>query len=124
MADSAGSDRAVSGVSEANVFNRATLCAGAELVLERIDFRGQAAGADLVVTGEGTVDRSTAEGKAPGEVLRVCRELGVRCDLFGGRVDEAPAGTNAHALSGDPARAADDLVELGGRLARALLGVA
>jgi glycerate kinase len=100
------------------------LLPGAEVVLERIDFANQARGADLVVTGEGTLDRSSIEGKAVGEVVRVCAVLGVRCELFGGRIDEAPPGTQPHALSGDPDRAADDLVELGGRLARALLGVA
>jgi glycerate kinase len=100
------------------------LVPGADVVLERIDFAGQARLADLVVTGEGTLDRSSTEGKAVGEVIRVCRELGVRCELFGGRVIEAPPGTQPHALSGDPNRAADDLVELGGVLARALLGVA
>ena len=100
------------------------LLPGAKVVLERIDFAGQARGAELVVTGEGTLDRSSIEGKAVGEVLRVCRELEVRCELFGGRVEEAPPGTQPHALSGDPERAADDLVELGVRLARALLGVA
>jgi glycerate kinase len=100
------------------------LLPGAEVVLERIDFASQARGADLVVTGEGTLDRSSIEGKAVGEVVRVCALLGVRCELFGGRIDEAPPGTQPHALSGDPDRAADDLVELGGRLARALLGVA
>jgi glycerate kinase len=100
------------------------LLPGAEVVLERIDFASQARGADLVVTGEGTLDRSSIEGKAVGEVVRVCAVLGVRCELFGGRIDEAPPGTRPHALSGDPDRAADDLVELGGRLACALLGVA
>jgi glycerate 2-kinase len=100
------------------------LRSGAEVVLERIDFAGQARSADLVVTGEGTLDRSSTEGKAVGEVVKTCRELGVRCEVFGGRVDEPPAGTEPHALSGDPDRAAEDLVELGGRLARALLGVA
>jgi glycerate kinase len=100
------------------------LLSGAEVVLERIGFRAQAAGADLVVTGEGTIDRASVEGKAVGEVLAACRELGVRCELFGGRVEQAPADTSPYALSGDPARAADDLVELGGRLGRALLGVA
>jgi glycerate 2-kinase len=100
------------------------LLPGAEVVLDRIDFAGQARGADLVVTGEGMLDRSSTEGKAVGEVLRVCREVGVRVELFGGRVDEPPPGTEPHALSGDPERAADDLVELGRRLARALLGVA
>ncbi len=100
------------------------LVSGAAVVLERIDFAGQARSADLVVTGEGTLDRSSTEGKAVGEVVKVCRDLGVRCELFGGRVDEPPAGTQPHALSGDPDRAADDLVELGGLLARALLGAA
>jgi len=100
------------------------LVSGASVVLERIAFRAQAAGADLVVTGEGTIDRSSFEGKAVGEVLRACGELDVRCELFGGRVEEAPPGAATHALSGSPERAAEDLVELGGRLGRALLGVA
>ncbi|HMI98704.1 MAG TPA: glycerate kinase [Gaiellaceae bacterium] len=98
------------------------LVSGSELVLERIGFRRLAAGADLVVTGEGTIDRSSGEGKAVGEVVRICREDGVRCAVFGGQVDEALPGVELHALSGDPARTADDLVELGRRLARALLG--
>ena len=102
----------------------ASLGGRADVVLERIGFAGQARTADLVVTGEGTLDRSSTEGKAVGEVVKVCRELGVRCELFGGRVEEPPPGTQPHALSGEPDRAADDLVELGGRLARALLGVA
>jgi glycerate kinase len=98
---------------------------GAEVVLEQIGFRGAVSGADLVVTGEGTVDRSSLEGKAVGEVVRTCREQGVRCELFAGRIEEAPPGVEVHALSGDPGRAADDLVELGERLARAVgLGVA
>ena len=100
------------------------LLSGAAVVLERIQFADQVRDADLVVTGEGTLDRSSTEGKAVGEVLRVCGQEGVRVELFGGRVDEAPPGSHPYALSGDPGRAADDLVELGGRLARALLGVA
>jgi glycerate 2-kinase len=102
----------------------ADLVAGAELILDLVAFRAQLPGAALVVTGEGTVDRSTLEGKAPGEVLRVCREQGVRCALFGGRVVEAPAGVEVHKLEGGRGHAADDLVALGERLARALLGVA
>jgi hypothetical protein len=37
----------------------------------------------------------------------------VRAVIFGGSVDGVPAGIDARALSGDPARARDDLVELG-----------
>jgi glycerate kinase len=94
----------------------AELVAGAPYVLEALGFREQAAGADLVVTGEGTVDRTTFEGKAPGEAVRVCEELGVRCVLFGGRVED---GLEAVALGGDPAAASRDLEELGLRLSLA-----
>jgi glycerate kinase len=94
----------------------AELVSGAELVLDLVGFRERLRGVELAVTGEGTVDRSTFEGKAPGEALRVCREEGVRCELFGGVVAEAPAGVRPHELSGDRARAAADLVELGRRL--------
>jgi glycerate kinase len=88
----------------------AELVPGAPYVLEAISFRERAAVADLVVTGEGTVDRTTFDGKAAGEALRVCEELGLRCVLFGGRVE---GGIEALALSGDPARVAQDLEELG-----------
>jgi glycerate 2-kinase len=97
------------------------LVSGAELILERLAFRGLARGSDLVVTGEGTIDRSSTEGKAVGEVARICLEDGVRCAVFGGQVEEPITGVETHELSGDPERAADDLVELGERLARALL---
>jgi glycerate kinase len=91
----------------------AELVPGAELVLDLVGFRERLRGVDFAVTGEGTVDRSTFEGKAPGEALRVCREEGVRCELFGGVVAQAPVGVSLHELSGDSARAAADLVELG-----------
>ena len=102
----------------------ARLVAGAEVVLELLGFHRRIAGAALVVTGEGTVDATSFEGKAPGEVLRVCRDAGVRCAMFGGRVLERPAGAEVYALSGDPRRAAADLVGLGEKLGIALLRLA
>ena len=93
----------------------AELVPGAALVLDEVGF--DPAGFDLVVTGEGTVDRTTAAGKAPAEVARRCRALGVRCVVFGGRVLEPLDGAETVELSGDPARAADDLAVLGQRLA-------
>ncbi len=83
----------------------AELAPGAKLVLDEIGF--DPTGYDLVVTGEGAVDETTWVGKAPGEVVRRCREAGVRCELFSARDD----------LSGDPARATEDLVDFGRRLA-------
>ena len=96
----------------------AELVPGARLVLETIGFDPR--GFDLVVTGEGAVDRTTKEGKAPGEVARRCAEAGVRCVVFGGRVEAPVEGTETVELSGDPARAADDLAALGETLARSL----
>ena len=95
----------------------AQLVPGAPAVLDLIGFDERFLGRDLVVTGEGQVDRTTAEGKAPGEVARRCAEAGVRCVVFGGRVVEPVGGAETVSLSGDPARAEDDLEELGGRLA-------
>jgi glycerate kinase len=88
----------------------AQLVPGAEAVLDLLGFDPRPY--DLVVTGEGTVDETTWEGKAPAVVARRCAEAGVRCVVFGGRVLDG----DAEALSGDPARAEQDLVELGERL--------
>ena len=96
----------------------AELVPGAALVLDEVGF--DPTGFDLVVTGEGTVDRTTPEGKAPGEVVARCRAAGVRCVVFGGRVVEPLHGAETYELSGDPARAADDLRVLGEELARRL----
>jgi glycerate 2-kinase len=90
---------------------------GAELVLELSGFDRRASEAALVVTGEGTVDATTFDGKAPGAVPEHCARLGVRCELFGGIVAD---GCDAHALSGDPTLAAEDLVQLGEELALSL----
>ncbi len=97
----------------------AELVAGAPLVLELVGFPERVRGAELVVTGEGTVDSSTFLGKAPSEVQRQAKAAGVRCAVFGGRVSERPAEVELYELSGDPARARADLVELGTQLARA-----
>jgi glycerate 2-kinase len=95
----------------------AELVPGAAYVLWSIRFRERASSVDLVVTGEGKVDETTSRGKAPGEVLRVCREQDVRCVVFGGRVDVELEGAEMVELSGSRERAREDLVELGRRLA-------
>jgi glycerate kinase len=96
----------------------AELVPGAGLVLDLVGFDEHARDADLVVTGEGTVDRTTLDGKAPGAVVARCRRLGVRAAVFGGLVRERVPGAEVHALSGDPARARRDLRALGAELAR------
>jgi len=94
----------------------AVLVPGASLVLDAVGFEPGAY--DLVVTGEGRVDRTTLLGKAPGEVARRSLEAGTPCVVFGGVVDEPLPDVETVALSGDPDRAHDDLVALGKRLAR------
>jgi len=84
------------------------LVEGAELVLDAIGFDECARTADLVVTGEGAVDETTFTGKAPGAVVRRCERLGVRCVLFGGRVEVSDT-LGVRRLSGNPAQAREDL---------------
>ena len=92
----------------------AVLVPGARTTLDLLDL--EVRGYDLVVTGEGRVDATTAEGKAPAEVVRRCADAAVPCVVFGGVVTEPLAGVETVALSGDPARASEDLVHLGLRL--------
>ena len=94
------------------------LVPGADTILGLVAFDARARAADLVVTGEGQVDGTTAEGKAPAVVAERAGRAGVRCVVFGGRVVEPLAGVQTIALSGDPGRAAADLVDLGRDLAR------
>jgi glycerate 2-kinase len=108
---------AAGGLGAAMAALGAELVEGAPLVLELIGFSDRLRDADLVVTGEGTVDRTTWMGKAPGEVARVCAAEGVRCVLFGGRVLDRPEGVELYELSGDPSKVRADLVGLGARLA-------
>jgi glycerate kinase len=96
----------------------AELLPGAPTVLELVGFDERLRGCDLVVTGEGQVDETTREGKAPGEVALRARAAGVRCVAFGGRVLGELEGAETVALSGDPTRAEADLEELGRRLSR------
>jgi glycerate kinase len=98
----------------------ATLVPGAELVAETIGLRERMIGVALVVTGEGTVDEGSREGKVTGVVAALAAEAEARCVVFGGRVEAGIPGAETVALSGDPLRAEADLEELGERLGREL----
>jgi glycerate 2-kinase len=91
----------------------ADLVPGAPAVLDLVGFDERLRECDLVVTGEGQVDATTAEGKAPGVVAERCATAGVRCVVFGGRVVAELDGVETISLSGDPANAAADLELLG-----------
>ena len=100
----------------------AELVPGAARVLDLVAFDPRGHG--LVVTGEGRVDATTAEGKVAAEVARRCADAGVPCVVFGGVVEQPLPGVETVSLSGDPAAARDDLVELGLRLGTRLLDAA
>jgi glycerate kinase len=97
----------------------AELVPGARAVLDLVAF--DARPFDLVITGEGRVDATTGEGKAPAEVVRRCRAVGTTCVVFGGVVAEPVPGAETIALSGEPSRAPEDLVALGLQLGARLL---
>jgi len=61
---------------------------GVEVVMELTGFDEALEEADLVLTGEGRVDRQTAFGKTAQGVARRAAEAGRRCICFGGGVTE------------------------------------
>lgn len=64
---------------------------GIDVVLESIGFAHQLAGADLVITGEGSLDKQSLSGKAPMGVVAAARAAGVPVVAVAGRceLDEA-----------------------------------
>jgi glycerate 2-kinase len=106
---------------------------GIELVLELVGFEKAVAGADLVVTGEGSLDEQSLAGKTPVGVAAAARAHGVPVVAVAGRssLSEqqlAAAGISAcyrlSDLEPDPARsmagAAPLLTEIGRRIALGL----
>lgn len=62
---------------------------GVQVVAEAVGLAEAVAGADLVLTGEGRVDRQTLDGKVPAGVCAVAAAAGVRVVVLGGSVDPA-----------------------------------
>ncbi|KAB8162860.1 glycerate kinase [Streptomyces sp. 3MP-14] len=59
-----------------------------EVLLDQVGLDGRLAGADLVVTAEGALDRESSRGKVPGEVARRARALGVPVLVLAGTIGE------------------------------------
>ena len=66
------------------------LRSGIELLLELIDFDAALAGADLVITGEGSLDEQTLAGKAPAGVAAAARRRGIPVIAVAGRSELTP----------------------------------
>ena len=70
-------------------FCDAEMRAGFDLVASLLGLEAAVAHADLVLTGEGSLDGQTLEGKAPAGVAALARKFGRPVIAFGGRVEEA-----------------------------------
>lgn len=72
-------------------FAGATVVSGAAAVADLVGLAPAVAAADIVVTGEGSLDQQTLRGKAPDQVRRVAREAGVPVAAVAGRAEPAAA---------------------------------
>ncbi len=73
-------------------FLNGELRSGVEIVLKALDFEKKAEGADVVITGEGRIDRQSVMGKVPTGVSKICKEKGIPVIAFAGSLaDDATA---------------------------------
>jgi glycerate kinase len=71
-------------------FCGATIRPGFEVVAEAVGLESKMKNVDLVITGEGSLDRQTLEGKTPAGVARLARNLGKPVFAIVGRASEDP----------------------------------
>lgn len=100
------------------VFLGARVVGGTSWVLRRVGFDDALSRADLMVTGEGSYDRTTGRGKVVGRVLHAARDAGVPARVVCGRIDvELPEGVRGADGRGDVLDA-DDVAAATARLVR------
>jgi glycerate kinase len=61
---------------------------GFDVVAKAVGLQSKMEDADVVITGEGSLDRQTLEGKTPAGVARLARRLGKRLIAIAGRADD------------------------------------
>ncbi len=64
----------------------ASIRPGTELVADELDLRSRIGAVDLVITGEGLLDETSALGKAPGAIVRIGSEVGTPVAMVVGDV--------------------------------------
>lgn len=72
-------------------FLNATLQSGADLLLDASHFEARIQDADLVITGEGKIDRQSLMGKITGKILERASRLGIPVLAFAGQAEDIPA---------------------------------
>src|SRR5881409_3703084 len=68
-------------------FCGATIRPGFDVVAEAVGLESKMKEVDVVITGEGSLDRQTLEGKTPADVARLARKLGKKVFAIAGRTD-------------------------------------
>jgi glycerate kinase len=68
-------------------FCGATIRPGLDVVAEAVGLQSKMKAVDVVITGEGSLDRQTLEGKTPAGVARLARKLGKKVFAIAGRTD-------------------------------------
>ena len=69
-------------------FLNARLESGIDMIIDKIGIENDIANADIVVTGEGRIDRQTVMGKVPGGVSRLAKKYGKTVLAFCGCVSD------------------------------------
>ncbi|KAA6318813.1 Glycerate 2-kinase [termite gut metagenome] len=72
-------------------FLQASLKPGIQMVLEALNFDERILNADLIITGEGKLDRQTGMGKTPAGVLEAGKKQHIPVIAIGGSVEETEA---------------------------------
>jgi glycerate kinase len=105
-------------------FCSAIIRPGFDVVAEAVGLEEKMRDVDLVITGEGSLDRQTLEGKTPAGVARLARSLGKRVFAIVGRASEdrqvRDIFDGVYELRGDIAEASRLLRERARELAREL----
>lgn len=114
----------------AMVFLDATLQPGFDLVAEKLGIAEAVAAADLVITGEGRLDRQSLQGKGPHGVARLARRSGKDIAAFCGSLEDrslesefgpiCEIGDPTASLQENMARAAEHLRKAAARFAATL----
>ena len=91
MTSPAPARRAASGFG-LMAFCGARLRPGVHVVMDAVGLADRIASADLVITGEGSLDEQSLRGKVPAGVLHACRLAGVPAAIVCGRATIAPPG--------------------------------
>ncbi len=102
------------------------IMSGFDVVAEAVGLEGRLRRAELVVTGEGSFDGQSEQGKTVGRMRRLAAEVGVPCVVFAGRAEEAPGEVHTLAeiepdMEASIRNAAELLEELAARWARSAL---